>query len=133
MTEEPSRIRRQHEILREQTDELLGILKAGRDWENIEMKLGRLAATLSNHFQIEELGGYLSNVMEAAPDKAPVIRRLRGAHDDLWGRLQLLIARARSRDDPGSFGSDLTSWIQRLKEHEERENALLASVSEGPE
>ncbi len=114
-TEIAARIRKEHQHLEEEMKKIrnfishdvlvseypkwrLDFLWILRDFHNV----------LHKHFDLEEEGGFMSDVLEVAPHRVPAIEQLQKEHDIL--------------------NQNLLDIIKCLKECQEKEDALLADV-----
>lgn len=93
-----------------------------------------LREELAKHFAMEECGGYLAEILEAAPDRTQEAEHLQAQHAAILEQLGSLAARLRDCDPP------LDSWQQacdlfhelldELRRHESQETALVQSVTD---
>lgn len=122
------RIRHQHEELMRLTERLHGAVAGDFDWQMIDGEVAMIEKVLSQHFHIEEQGGYMSHVLAAAPNEEANIRRLRGNHDELWMTLQQIRKDLSAQAERVQLRDDVLSWIEKLHRHEEAENLLLSRL-----
>jgi hypothetical protein len=118
-------IRQQHADLRGLCAELQALATREPAWSELDDALARVEQLLADHFRMEELGGYMSWVVQGSPAEEPKVRRLRGEHDDLWGRLRHLRRLATEVRDRAGFRDELQSWATLLGRHESEETSLL--------
>lgn len=115
----------QHTELREHAARLESLVAGDRPIAALGAELAAVEKILARHFQMEEMGGYMSFVLEAAPEEEERLRRLRGDHDDLWGRLRQL----RGLVDRGAPREELRpridEWLGLLRSHETAEHRLI--------
>jgi DNA-binding transcriptional ArsR family regulator len=89
----------------------------------------RLSATqthVTEHFRFEEQNGYMDAVRKREPRLERTIQQLAEEHRQLAQSLAVLLEQARaatSLDDP--FREAVRRWIERVREHEARENDLV--------
>jgi hypothetical protein len=85
---------------------------------------------LAKHFDLEELGGFFTEVLRLSPESANRIERLMADHSEILVVLERRIAELRSAEGPfpdtqDVLRRDLQTIIQRLKGHEALETELL--------
>lgn len=87
----------------------------------IEALLKELHQTISEHFDLEEEGGYLGDVLEISPRYSRLAAELRRQHQMLRERLERLMAESKD------LTTDVEEFIAALEAHEHAENALVQS------
>ena len=95
-------------------------------------KIEDLQRELLQHFALEEMGGYLSEVLAIAPQHSRRAETLAGSHGLLRDQLGRLLTRAR-RADPDSTNwevlrADLHCFSAEILIHEEAEARLVSDV-----
>jgi hypothetical protein len=97
--------------------------------EGLAELLARLSATRAHvieHFRFEEQNGYMDAVRKREPRLDRTIDQLAEEHGLLAQSLGVLIEHARSAaspDDP--FREEIRKWVERVREHEARESAVV--------
>ena len=91
-----------------------------------------LLQTLPREFELEEQGGYLSEVLEEYPNWAPQVESLRSEHAALFHQLQTL-HQELTRGCPAEELTDdvrtgLRDWIFALQAHNRHESRLLQTA-----
>jgi RNA polymerase-binding transcription factor DksA len=92
--------------------------------------LGDLERELGKHFALEDLGGYLSAALAAAPHLSRKAAVLEGQHARFQEQVAKIVEQARSTG-PGSAGwdaidCDFQSFAAALLEHEQQEDGIIA-------
>lgn len=80
---------------------------------------------LRRHFSLEEEGGYLVDVLEAAPGRTREVRALGEEHPRMLEELGAI--RARLKEGKG-WRDRFEIWLRTLREHEEAENELVLAA-----
>ena len=85
---------------------------------------------LAKHFDLEELGGFFTEVLRLSPESANRIEHLIEDHSEILQILEKRIAALRAAEGPlpdtqDVLRHDLQSIIQRLRGHESLETELL--------
>ena len=85
---------------------------------------------LAKHFDLEELGGFFTEVLRLSPESANRIKSLMEDHSEILAVLERQIAELRSAESPfpdiqDVLRHDLQTIIQRLRGHEALETELL--------
>lgn len=95
-------------------------------------RLSDLRKQLKVHFDDEEAGGYMSDVLALAPHLSSRAEKLRGQHRQLLTMLDEFISKLRANEP--SFGGwietrqQLDEFLTALREHEVAENNLVQSA-----
>lgn len=91
-----------------------------------------LQRSLERHFEQEELGGYLGNVLECFPEMAEEVGLLHDQHEQFSKTLRSLVSRLESETPPFESwqhaGREFEGFLAELSRHESRENAALQST-----
>lgn len=81
------------------------------------------------HMEYEEREGYLSGVMDRLPSLGETLEKLRREHaellDDLAARLAEARAAASDRTMAATVVPRVRKWLDRIRDHEIRENTLV--------
>lgn len=117
-------LKRQHDDLRQRNAKLRELI-ATSDEQSIESALDQIERTLLDHFTMEEAGGYMSALLEGDPSEESRVRRLRGEHDNLWGRLHHLRKLITGRAPLDEIRVEVKAWATALERHESEENQLI--------
>src|SRR6516225_10090607 len=82
-----------------------------------------------NHFRFEEQDGYMDAARKRQPHLERVIQELLDEHRQLSRSLDGLIegAEVTSHVDDALL-QDIRAWVQRVRQHEARENALMQNA-----
>lgn len=85
---------------------------------------------LLDHFAVEENGGYLSDVLEFAPQFAEQAAQLCGQHTSLLKTLDELETRLRKPESEAcdSVSGEFETFIHDLQNHEHQENNMVQSA-----
>lgn len=126
---EQNEIKHQHHELHEHADRLVTLLRGEIDLAALDAELAEVEALLTDHFRMEELGGYMSSVLAVAPEETALIRRLQASHDDLWGRLRQIRSLAAAGTDAIEVKRLLRDWLDLILAHEAEETRLMKIVS----
>ena len=101
---------------------------AGDEGELLAL-LGATRARLDDHFRFEEDDGYMQVVLVRAPQMGRKVDHLRGEHGELRESLASLTREAEAvRAARRRLREGLKEWVGRLRDHEKRENLLVADV-----
>jgi hypothetical protein len=101
----------------------------GQGPDRLLARLEETRAHVSEHFRLEEKGGYMDAVRKREPRLVPVIDQLANEHGELVQALDLLCARAKAAATAAeSCQHELQRWIRRLHHHEERENDIVQTA-----
>lgn len=122
------RMRCEHQDLERRTTQLRSVLNQPFNWSHMECILASLERMMLDHFEMEEAGGYLAEVVEAAPYTYHEVEDLLAEHEqmrDLLHRARHAAVDASSRDDVREI---LGEWLDLIDEHEHRENMLAITV-----
>ncbi len=91
--------------------------------------LAPLTATrghLATHFRLEEKGGYMDAVRDREPRMQHAASQLGIEHEQLMQSLDGLVTRASRAEGPDeSLREDVLQWLDRVQNHEHRENELI--------
>jgi hypothetical protein len=100
---------------------------AGAD--EVSARLGGLRTHLEDHFRFEEHNGYMQAVLARAPHLERAVNQLRGEHGELRRSLVALAEEAGGARALGAdFRQKVRKWIERVRDHEMRENVLVAEA-----
>jgi hemerythrin-like domain-containing protein len=132
-------LRNEHKIIRILSDELQQTIKViprlNRDeWlGGLRMRFARFRTHLLNHFDAEEIGGFLLPVVELRPTLSAEVDHLKHEHAELSRWLDQIIAELSDiRLDDDLLIEDTCHRIEHLlsalKHHEEHENLLVTFV-----
>ena len=109
---------------------------AGGEWARPPSRgherLMALRAKLLAHFAFEEDGGYMTQVLEDAPHLDQIVQQLLEQHRQLADGLDALIDECiewSGADLESQFFHKLRQWIDLVRAHESRENALVQMAS----
>ena len=93
------------------------------------VRLGQTEAHLTDHFRFEEENGYMDTVRKRDPSRERLIEQLAEDHRQLAQSLTALIKTASAATKVNdSLRRDVQRWIERVLEHETRENDLVQEV-----
>jgi hypothetical protein len=132
-----ARIRAEHEHLMKEVREIRAIIAAETPAEQfpqmrveLVQRLRDLANDLPRHFDLEEAGGFMSEVLRKAPQKAHIVQRLLREHAEIARQLNAVVLdveAVRDRDDwtDGDIPRRTTAVISLLEEHEAAEASLI--------
>ncbi len=85
---------------------------------------------LLKHFDLEEEGGFMREVLEAAPHTSREVQELKDEHQSLIRRLDefLAVLKAMEHKDPEKLQTlriELDDMVSQLRRHENREHILM--------
>jgi hemerythrin len=119
-----------HEKLMQHLQELEA--RAGHETGLAELAAGlsRVRSDVTAHFEFEQQGGYMSDVLDRAPHMCPRIDKLLAQHAELLESLDELITRARGGTEQtiASLRQRTAQWIAAVRAHESAENRLVQKV-----
>lgn len=122
------RVQAEHADVTRRVRELRELIAHSFDWGALGTALAGLEETILRHFDGEEAGGYLREVVQSSPNRESDVMRLFREHDcmrdDLWRARRMVEARA----DQIAVCLLLESWITLLADHEHRETELVQLV-----
>jgi hypothetical protein len=111
----------------QKTDRLLA--RVDRTQRQVDHQMGRLADLIESHFDHEESGGYMAEVLARAPQLTRTAMKLASEHADLLDDTKKLQMLARSGVESPAWWRQVEQdfhWIKgRLLAHEHAENKLL--------
>jgi len=108
------------------------VLPEGRVRVVLEAEIGTLREALRAHFEFEEEGGYLSQVLKGNPRLASQVDILKGEHPRLLAEADAL-ARTLAQGPVSAMREAVQTFLRRLNGHERREASLLqASPGSSP-
>lgn len=128
---------RDHEMLNEEMGKLKIIIwqeASDKDFSNWRLdclwQLRDFRNCLLKHFDLEEEGGFMADVLRVAAHEARKINELKGEHDEMIDLLDEILNNFKELSDKDaarleSIRSQLNELIQMLREHENDENNLL--------
>jgi nucleotide-binding universal stress UspA family protein len=92
----------------------------------LRARLRATQAHLTEHFRLEEQNGYMEAVRNRQPHLERTIQQLAGEHRELAQVLEALIEEGRSARCLGKpFRDEVHKWVERVRQHEARENDLV--------
>lgn len=81
------------------------------------------------HMEYEEREGYLSGVMDRLPNLTDTLEQLRGEHAQLLAELESRLADANAVQGDRAMAETVVpgvrEWLERIRDHEIRENTLV--------
>ena len=85
------------------------------------------------HFDFEELGGFMKDVLEDAPETKPLVTKLEEEHSIIVKQLDDILDDLKSQEKKDNdkleiLKSDVKHLIIKLKAHEKAENKLIQKV-----
>jgi hypothetical protein len=99
---------------------------SGDGFVALRARLDATSAHLLRHFEFEEQNGYLDAVRKREPRLERNVEQLGGEHPELAHGLEVLIGKARAVTSLwDSLREDVRGWIERVRQHEARENDLV--------
>jgi len=119
-----------HRSLKREVDELVVVAEhevsmdrvlAGRMAERLE----RLIHRLSQHFEIEEQGGYLFEVVERRPGLGSRVQVLFEEHTVILSSAHQLSREVLGEPAPHDVGQRIIAFIETLRRHELAEHDLI--------
>lgn len=91
--------------------------------------LDQLVATLSRHFEFEEQGGYMSEVVARFPNWAADVEQLRREHREMLSSIKAIRTAVGQLPESGKPEAELRrqieEWLAGISAHERHENLLL--------
>jgi hypothetical protein len=117
-----------HRALRKALREVEAALYSppGTDVVETNRRLGTLRQQLTNHFRLEEDGGYMAWVLEREPHLERTVEHLHDEHRSLADMLDRLIGEATTKDALDDvLREQVRAWLERVRLHEARENRLV--------
>ena len=133
----PARIRAEHERVTKVAQEIRAIIGAATpdertpQWRLALLQLLRdLANELVEHFQLEEEGGFMSEVLSRLPQKARIVQGLEREHAEITRRLDKVVidveaVRQGNDSDVLDIRRQTTAVLSLLDDHEAAESALI--------
>jgi hypothetical protein len=103
-------------------------LRSPWGWDATELAdcLATVRDDLVDHFRFEEESGYMDPVLMREPRLDRPVQNLLADHRRLRRALDALIDEAKScRTLSASFRAKMRAWVEAVRAHEIRENALL--------
>lgn len=89
-------------------------------------RLGPIHARIIEHFRFEEQNGFLDVVKKKEPRLERAVHQLALEHGQLRQSLDGIMGDARAATSLGdSLRGKIREWIERLRQHESRENSLV--------
>jgi hemerythrin-like domain-containing protein len=125
------------DVIVRKIEKLVASIKPQRralEWSSSLLEnLSSLREHLEKHFEFEESGGFMEEVMKALPNMSPQVEALHRDHEILTYEINDLYRRAeRLILDNGpttrEIGEDIRHFLHSLREHERKENALVLRV-----
>jgi hemerythrin-like domain-containing protein len=113
---------------------VIGPQRPALEWgSSLLENLSSLREHLEKHFEFEEMGGFMEEVMKALPNISPQVESLRRDHqilafeiNDLYRRAERLIL--NSGPTSREIGEDIKHFLHSLHKHERKENELILRV-----
>jgi len=93
----------------------------------VAVRIDSFRERLDEHFDTEEVGGFLQGILDALPQTESDVRRIRTQHARLGEALERARAIAR-RGDPievSALKEELDRFLAMMREHEQEEDALV--------
>lgn len=118
----------QHSELRTQTLRVLDALGHDGGWESVSIELTRLSHALARHFLLEESGGYLSELLAAAPGSVTDIHALETDHKAMGKLLREVRHMVVDEQDLAAVQQKFVQWSEQLARHEQAEHELIDTV-----
>jgi hypothetical protein len=106
--------------------EVVGRSAAKHGLESLRARLETTRAHIVEHFRFEEENGYMEAVRKREPRLERAVDQLADEHRQLLDSLDALrteIASAANED--GTVAAKVTAWVQKVQQHEARENHLV--------
>lgn len=129
-TEDPSVLIDEHQLLQRRLQEVGAVLAAR--WASraaVASMIDDLRASILEHFEHEEAGGYFAEALEAAPRLGGRVRQLLSQHPEFSSQLILLRNQALETCSSPAYWERLqeifADFLQRFRQHEFGENSLL--------
>jgi hypothetical protein len=92
----------------------------------LRTRLGATYTHICEHFRFEEQNGYMDEVRKREPRLERIVQELGEEHRVLRQSLDALNAEARlATNVDEAFREKVRTWIERVRRHEARENALV--------
>lgn len=88
---------------------------------------------LLKHFDLEEEGGFMSEILQQAPEAANQVKKLEAEHGEILSRLDGILADLKGMEvkEPSRLEDirhRVLQWIALMHAHEETENKLIQKV-----
>ncbi len=119
---------REHAELDRQTSKLRQILSENFDWRKLESMLASLEQSVFRHFELEETGGYMNEILEIAPHCKGEVEKLLSEHRGMREDLRMARHRLIDSRDRENMRDFLGEWFALLDDHERRENLITLRV-----
>jgi hemerythrin-like domain-containing protein len=135
-----NQLKKEHAYIDEITrkiEKLVAAVKPQRralQWSSALLEnLSSLREHLEKHFEFEETGGFMEEVIKALPNISPQVEALHRDHEILAYEINDLYRRAeRLILDNGpttrEIGEDIKHFLHSLRAHETKENAMVLHV-----
>jgi hypothetical protein len=122
-----------HASLRKDLQALQDVVSADCDATPLRMgnRLAMARTQVTEHFAWEESNGWATAILQQEPRLEHAVRHLLQEHRELTQSLDTLIDEAAAiqhADKP--FREKVLRWIERVRDHEARENELLEEAFE---
>jgi len=96
-------------------------------------QLRDFANNLYKHFDLEEEGGFMREVLDIAPQHQHAVKKLEAEHVTLATSLNQTVAEFKALSLPnheklGAIRSQLDKWFHSLRNHESVENELIMNT-----
>jgi hemerythrin len=95
------------------------------DWVELDRVLTELSYCVQSHFDFEETGGYMREVLRRLPHRQEVVDALIMEHQLMTVQLRELRHWAIDREDPDGIRAKVGEWLDLLSRHESMENQLM--------
>lgn len=96
--------------------------------QDLRARLGGFRRLLLDHFEHEEDGGFLRDVLAKVPNSQSKVEALRDEHDNIERRLDTVLddlERLEATDDPGPIQQQVEDLTNLLVQHETEEQHLV--------
>jgi hypothetical protein len=114
-----------HAALMEDLQKLQALTSAG-SLPELRSRLSLIQLHIKEHFRFEEQNGYMDAVRKREPRLERIIDQLADEHRQIADGLDSLIATATGNGQPSpKFCEEVQHWIERVRQHEFRENDLV--------
>ena len=88
--------------------------------------LDKIHSHLLHHFQFEDEGGYMADVVSMAPQKNRLVEDLHAEHKVLGEEIGHLVDQAKVVEGSlDALRQKITAWVAKVEAHEHQENTLV--------
>jgi hypothetical protein len=94
--------------------------------EDLGLRLGKVRALITDHFRLEEEGGYMAPILKEEPRFGRLVEELLAEHGQMARALDALledVGRVRTRQEV--LREAIRAWVGQVRQHESRENHLV--------